>query len=59
MRFLFLLPAAFLAPVIHEMVKALISTAQGDPAPRRHGFLTANPFKYFEPIGFIFIMVFG
>ena len=59
MRYLYLLPAAFLAPVIHEMVKALVSTAQGDPAPRKHGFLTANPFKYFEPIGFFFIMLFG
>jgi len=54
-----MLPAAFLAPVIHEWVKAMVSTAQGDPAPRKHGFLTANPFKYFEPIGFMFILLFG
>jgi len=54
-----MLPAAFLVPVIHEWVKAMVSTAQGDPAPRRYGFLTANPFKYFEPIGFCFILLFG
>jgi len=59
MRYLYLLPAAFLVPVIHEWVKALVSTAQGDPAPRKHGFLTANPFRYFEPIGFMFILLFG
>jgi len=59
MRYLYMLPAAFLAPVIHEWVKALVSTALGDPAPRKHGFLTANPFRYFEPIGFFFILAFG
>ena len=59
MRYLYMLPAAFLVPVIHEWVKAMVSTALGDPAPGRHGFLTANPFKYFEPIGFFFILLFG
>jgi len=54
-----MLPAAFLAPVIHEWVKALVSTALGDPAPRRHGYLTANPLRYFEPIGFMFVLLFG
>ncbi|MCL2404554.1 MAG: site-2 protease family protein [Defluviitaleaceae bacterium] len=59
MRYLYLLPAAILVPVIHEWVKALVSTAQGDPAPRNHGYMTANPFKFFEPIGFLFVMLFG
>ncbi|MCL2378334.1 MAG: site-2 protease family protein [Defluviitaleaceae bacterium] len=59
MRYLYLLPAAFLVPVIHEWVKALVSTAQGDPAPKTHGYLTVNPLKYFEPVGFLFIMLFG
>jgi len=59
MRYLYLLPAAFLVPVIHEWVKALVSSAQGDPAPKTHGYLTANPFKYFEPIGFMLVMLFG
>ena len=59
MRYLYLLPAAFLAPVIHEWVKALVSTAQGDPSPKTYGYLTANPFKFFEPIGFLFIFLFG
>ena len=54
-----MLPAAFFVPVIHEWVKALVSTAQGDPAPRRHGFLTLNPFRYFEPLGFMLMMMFG
>ena len=59
MRYLYMLPAAFLAPVIHEWVKALVSTLQGDPTPRNTGHLTLNPFKHFEPIGFVFILLFG
>ena len=59
MRYLYMLPAAFLAPVIHEWVKAIVSTVQGDPTPRNTGHLTLNPFKYFEPIGFVFVLLFG
>jgi len=59
MRYLYMLPAAFLVPVIHEWVKAIASTIQGDPTPRNTGHLTLNPFKYFEPIGFVFMLIFG
>ena len=59
MRYIYLLPAAFLAPVIHEWVKALVSTMLGDPTPRKNGFLTFNPLRYFEPIGFMFVILFG
>ena len=59
MNYIYMLPAAFLAPVIHEWVKAVVSTAQGDTARRSQGFLTLNPFRYFEPIGFMFILLFG
>jgi len=57
MEFLFLLPGALLAPIIHEFTKAVTSTVQGDPTPRNRGFLTFNIFKYVEPLGF-FMMVF-
>jgi len=53
-----MLPAAILVPAIHEFVKALCSTLQGDLVPKNTGRLTLNPFKHFEPIGFLFIMVF-
>jgi len=54
-----MIPAAILVPAIHEWVKALCSAAQGDPTPQRTGRLTLNPFKHFEPIGFLFILLFG
>jgi len=59
MNFLFLLPGALLAPVIHEITKAVTSTVQGDPTPRNRGFLTFNIFKYVEPVGFAFMLFFG
>ena len=59
MRYIYMLPAAFLVPVIHEWVKAVVSTLQGDPTPRMQGRLTLNPFKHFEPIGFMFVLVYG
>jgi Zn-dependent protease len=59
MEYIYLLPGAFLAPVLHEWVKALTSTLQGDPTPRSRGFLTGNPFRYFEPVGFLMMLLFG
>jgi len=58
MNFLYLLPGAFFAPVIHEFVKARVSAALGDPTPKKNGFITWNPFKFFEPIGFFLMMFF-
>jgi len=51
-------PAALLAPAIHEWTKARVSSALGDTLPKNNGFITFNPFKFFEPIGFIFMMYF-
>jgi Zn-dependent protease len=59
MEILYLIPGAFLAPVIHEWVKAFASHMQGDPTPRNKGFLTANPLKYIEPVGFMMMLFFN
>ena len=53
-----MLPGAFFAPVIHEWVKAICSYTLGDPNLKKQGYLTLNPFKFFEPIGFIFMFVY-
>lgn len=57
--YVLLLPGAFFAPVIHETVKALCSTRLGDPTPKKKGFLSGNPLRYFEPVGFFCILLFG
>ncbi len=59
MNILYALPGAFLAPIIHEWVKALCSAGQGDPTPKAKGFLSGNPLKYFEPVGFIMTLLIG
>jgi Zn-dependent protease len=41
------------------MVKARVSAALGDPTPKKNGFLTWNPLKFFEPIGFFMMMYFN
>ena len=59
MELIYLLPGAFFAPVIHEWIRALCSTRLGDTTPKNKGFMSWNPFKYFEPVGFLFMMIFG
>jgi len=55
---LYVIPAAFFVPIIHEWVRAMTSHALGDTLPSQRGFITPNPLKFFEPVGFIFMMVF-
>jgi Zn-dependent protease len=57
--YLLMLPGAFFAPVIHESVKAMCSARQGDPTPKRNGFLSHNPLKYFEVVGFFCMLIFN
>ncbi len=53
------IPAILVAITIHEFTKALTSVVLGDSAPKNDGRLTLNPFKHFEPIGFIFMLFLG
>ena len=50
--------AVLLTITIHEYIKARVSTNLGDPKPKMQGRLTLNPFKHFEPIGFVIMLVF-
>ncbi len=59
MNLLYALPGAFLAPIIHEWVKAMCSARLGDPTPKQKGFLRGNPLSYFEPVGFILMLIIG
>jgi len=56
---LFSLLGAFAAPIIHEMVRVRVSAALGDTQPYNKGFLTWNPIKFFEPIGFVLMLLFN
>lgn len=53
------IPGILIATTLHEFTRAAVSTALGDVVPREKGHLTLNPFKHFEPVGFILMMVNG
>ena len=53
------LPGIALALTIHEYFKALTSFRLGDSYPRLRGRLSADPKKHFEPIGFLFMLLYG
>lgn len=57
--YLLLLPGAFLAPIIHEFAKARVASALGDVTIKKQGLYNFNPKKFFEPIGFFFVMYFN
>lgn len=59
LTFLFVIPGILLATTIHEFTRALTSTLLGDNKPKDDGRLTLNPFKHFEPIGFILMFATG
>lgn len=48
-----MIPSILFATTLHEFVRALVSTLLGDKKPKAEGRLTLNPFKHFEPVGFI------
>ncbi len=56
---LFKAAAIFIAFDIFEFTKAVASAAQGDNLPKNTGALTLDPFKHFEPIGFILMFFTG
>ncbi len=53
------IPGIIVATTIHEFVRAALSTAFGDNYPKSQGRLTLNPFKHFEPIGFLMMFYSG
>lgn len=51
--------AIFFTVTIFEYIKALISTILGDPLPKNEKRLTLNPFKHFEPIGYVLLWAYN
>lgn len=51
--------ATLIAMDVFEFTKALVSTMQGDTLPKAQKRLTLNPFRHFEPIGFLLFIFCG
>ncbi|MBE6592825.1 MAG: site-2 protease family protein [Ruminococcaceae bacterium] len=57
--FLLSLPVLFLTLSVHETAHGYVANKLGDPTASSLGRLTLNPFKHFEPIGFLMMMLVG
>lgn len=59
LKILLQIPGALFAFTLHGYSQALTATKLGDPTPRNSGRLTMNPIAHIDPIGFLFILLFG
>lgn len=57
--YILMMPAILIATTLHEFVRAAVSTSLGDKNPKQSGRLTLNPFKHFEPVGFLLMFATG
>ena len=53
------LPVIVLSLCLHETAHGWVAYKLGDPTARNLGRLTLNPLKHLDPIGFIFMLLFG
>ena len=46
--YLYIIPAALIAIMCHELTHGLFSHLQGDPTPKEQGRLSLNPAKHLD-----------
>lgn len=56
--YLYIIPAALIAIMLHEIAHGLVSYWLGDPTPKRQGRLSFNPLKHLDPVGTICLILF-
>ena len=56
--YLYIVPAALLAIILHELSHGLMSYWLGDPTPKRQGRLSLNPFKHLDLFGTLCLIFF-
>ena len=56
---LYIIPAALIAIVFHELTHGLFSYFLGDPTPKEQGRLTLNPTKHLDLFGTLCLIIFG
>lgn len=57
--YLYIIPAALIAIMCHELTHGLFSYLLGDPTPKEQGRLSLNPIKHLDPIGTLCLILFG
>ncbi len=58
-EYLAAVPGIIIALTVHGYVQAVCSARLGDPVPKLRGFLSLNPLRHLEPIGFVLLLIFG
>lgn len=58
-QFLLLIPIILFSLSVHESAHAYIAHKLGDDTARNFGRITLNPAKHFDPVGFLFLLLFG
>ena len=53
------IPIFLLALSLHEAAHGFVANKLGDPTAKLYGRLTLNPFKHFDVIGFVMLMLVG
>lgn len=56
---LYYVPAALLCVPVHEYAHGYIAMKLGDPTAKQIGRLTINPFRHFDPVGVVMLIIFG
>lgn len=56
---IYIIPAALIAIIFHEMAHGLVSHWQGDPTPKQEGRLSLNPARHLDPVGTLCLIFFG
>ena len=56
--YLYIIPAALIAIMLHEISHGLMSYLLGDPTPKRQGRLSLNPKKHLDPVGTLCLIFF-
>lgn len=58
MEYLYIIPAALIAIMCHEIAHGLMSYFLGDPTPKRQGRLSFNPMKHLDFVGTLCLIFF-
>ncbi len=56
--YLFIIPAALIAIMFHELAHGFVSYWFGDPTPKRQGRLSLNPVKHLDLVGTLCLIFF-
>ena len=56
---LYQIPAILIALTLHELAHGYVAYRCGDPTAKMMGRLTFNPLKHLDPIGTVFMILFG